>query len=109
MKILCSAAVFLLIGWQGLQAQQNLSQMRVSFEIGKTPAPKAVEKFLTENNIQYNYSTDDLKNYTVQPFKCKNEPVMDCLKKMLKDIPVETLIYNNSIIIRPKKKQGHIC
>ncbi|WP_238592844.1 SusC/RagA family TonB-linked outer membrane protein [Chryseobacterium kwangjuense] len=105
MKILCSAAVFLLIGWQGLQAQQNLSQMRVSFEIGKTPASKAVEKFLTENNIQYNYSTDDLKNYTVQPFKCQNEPVMNCLKKMLKDIPVETLIYNNSIIIRPKKNK----
>ncbi|MCQ9634168.1 SusC/RagA family TonB-linked outer membrane protein [Chryseobacterium sp. WG23] len=106
MKILCTAAVFLLFGWQGLQAQQNLSQMRVSFEIGKTPAPKAVEKFLTENNIQYNYSTDDLKNYTVQPFKCKNEPVMDCLKKMLKDIPVETLMYNNSIIIRPKKNKA---
>ncbi|RKF37129.1 SusC/RagA family protein [Sphingobacterium siyangense] len=105
MKILCSAAVFLLFGWHGLHAQQNLSQMRVSFEIGKTTATKAVEKFLTENNIQYNYSIDDLKNYTVQPLKCKNEPVIDCLNKLLRDIPVEALINNNSLIIRPKKNK----
>lgn len=105
MKILCSAAVFLLFGWHGLHAQQNLSQMRVSFEIGKTPATKAVEKFLTKNNIPYNYSNDDLKNYTVQPLKCKNEPVIDCLNKLLRDIPVEALINNNSVIIRPKKNK----
>ncbi|MFS4474159.1 SusC/RagA family TonB-linked outer membrane protein [Chryseobacterium sp. T20] len=105
MKILCSATAFLLFGWHGLHAQHNLSQMRVSFEIGKTPATKAVEKFLTENNIQYNYSIDDLKNYTVQPLKCKNEPLIDCLNKLLRDIPVEALINNNSVIIRRKKNK----
>lgn len=106
MKILCTAAVFLLFGWQGLYGQQNLSKMRVSFEIGKTPAHEALEKFLSENIRQYNYSTDDLKNYTVQPVKCKNEPVIDCLNKLLKDIPVEAIIYNNSVIVRPKKNKS---
>ena len=103
MKILCTATVFLLFGWQGFHAQQNLSQMKVNFETGKTSAPEAVEKFLNENIARYNYSNDDLKNYIVQPLKCKNEPVLDCLNKLLKDIPVEALIYENSIIIRPKK------
>jgi TonB-linked SusC/RagA family outer membrane protein len=103
MKILCTAAVFLSFGWQGLHGQQNLSKIRVSFEIGKTPAPVAVEKFLSGNIKQYNYSTDDLKNYTVQPVKCENEPIINCLNKLLKDIPVEAIIYNNSVIIRPKK------
>lgn len=105
MKILCTAAVFLLFGRQSLHGQQNLSKMRVSFEIGKTPAPVAVEKFLSGNIKQYNYSINDLKNYTVQPVKCTNEPVIDCLNKLLKDIPVEALIYNNSVIIRPKKSK----
>lgn len=105
MKILCTATVFLLFGWQGLHAQQNLSMMKVNFETGKISAAEAVEKFLSQNIRQYNYSSDHLKNYMVQPVKCSNEPVLDCLNKILKDIPVEPLIYNNSIIIRPKKNK----
>lgn len=103
MKILCTAAVFLLFGWQGIHAQHNLSQMKVNFETGKTTAYQAVEKFLSENVKDYIFSSDDLKDYTVQPTKCKNEPVLDCLNRLLKDIPVEALIYENSIIIRQKK------
>lgn len=106
MKILCRATVFFLFGWQGLSAQQNLSQMRVSFETGTTSATEAVQKFLSENIKEYNYSSDDLKGYKVQSVKCKSEPVIDCLNKLLKGIPAEAIIYNNSVIIRQKKMKS---
>src|SRR5690606_35131192 len=97
MKKLCRAVLLILIlsiGCQGLYAQEKLSTKRVNFEIGKTTASEAVSKFLSENVKDKIYSTDDLKDYIVQPTKCKNERVLDCLNKMLKDIPVETLIDN---------------
>lgn len=103
MKILCTAALFFILSGHGLQAQENLSNKRVNFEISKMPAHDAVKKFLSENVKEYAFSSDDLKNYNVQPVKCKNELVVDCLKKMLKDIPVEVLLYDNSVIIRQKK------
>lgn len=79
--------------------------MRVNFEIGKASAPEAVKKFLSENIKEYAYSTEDLKGYSVPPTKCTNELILDCLNKILKDIPVETLIDNNSVIIRQKKNK----
>ncbi|EFK36095.1 TonB-linked outer membrane protein, SusC/RagA family [Chryseobacterium gleum ATCC 35910] len=106
MKKVCSAVLLILIlsiTCQGLYAQEKLSTKRVNFETGKTTASQAVEKFLSENVKDHIYSSDDLEGYTVQSTKCKNEPVLDCLNKILKDIPVETLIDNNSVIIRPKK------
>lgn len=106
MKKLCSAVLLMLIlslGCQGLYAQEKLSKKRVNFEIGKTTASEAVSKFLSENVKDHIFSSDDLKGYTVQPTKCKNEPVLDCLNKILKDVPVETIIDNNSVIIRSKK------
>ncbi|WP_100075198.1 hypothetical protein [Chryseobacterium camelliae] len=106
MKKLCRAVLLILvlsIGCQGLYAQEKLSTKRVNFETGKTTASEAVGKFLSENVKDKIYSNDDLKDYSVQPTKCKNELVLDCLNKVLKDVPVETFIDNNSIIIRPKK------
>lgn len=107
MKILCTATVFLLFGWQGLHAQQDLSKLKVDFETGKTTASQAVNKFLSKHIKEYAYSNDDLENYMVQPLKCRNEPVLDCLNKILKDIPVEALIYKNGIIIRAKKNKSN--
>lgn len=106
MKILCTAALFLLLGGQRLHAQQNLSTLRVSFDTGKTTAEDAVKKFLSANIREFAYSSEDLRNYTVQPIKCRNEKVLDCLNKILKDIPVEALIYDNSVIIRKKKNRN---
>lgn len=103
MKILCTATVFFFFGWQGAYAQDKLSEKRVNFETDKAAAITAVKKFLSENVKEYAFSSDDLKNYNVQPVKCKNDLVVDCLKKMLKDIPVEVLLYENSVIIRQKK------
>ncbi|WP_312288447.1 MULTISPECIES: SusC/RagA family TonB-linked outer membrane protein [Bacteroidota] len=105
MKKLCRAVLLFLIlsiGCQGLYAQEKLSTKRVNFETGKTTASEAVEKFLSENVKDKIYTIDDLKDYTVQPTKCKNELVLDCLSKILKDVPVETFIDNNVVIIRPK-------
>ncbi|WP_367331089.1 SusC/RagA family TonB-linked outer membrane protein [Sphingobacterium multivorum] len=109
MKKLCRAVLLILvlsIGCQGLYAQEKLSTKRVNFETGKTTASEAVGKFLSENVKDKIYSTDDLKDYSVQPTKCKNELVMDCLNKILRDVPVETFIDNNSVIIRPKKNKS---
>jgi TonB-linked SusC/RagA family outer membrane protein len=104
MKILCTAAVFLFIGWQTLAAQK-LAAKRVNFETGKTSALAAVKKFIDENVKEYAYSSDDLKNYTVQPVKCKNELVLDCLKKVLKDVPVEVLLHEDAVVIRQIKNR----
>ncbi|AZA82426.1 SusC/RagA family TonB-linked outer membrane protein [Chryseobacterium lactis] len=109
MKKLCRAVLLILIlsiSCQGLYAQEKLSTKRVNFEIGKTTASEAVGKFISENVKDKIYSNDDLKDFTVQPTRCKNELVLDCLNKILKDIPVETLIDNNSVIIRPKKNRS---
>lgn len=109
MKKLCRAVLLILvlsIGCQGLYAQEKLSTKRVNFETGKTTASEAVGKFLSANVKDKIYSTDDLKDYSVQPTKCKNELVMDCLNKILRDVPVETFIDNNSVIIRPKKNKS---
>lgn len=109
MKKICSAVLlilFLSIACQGLYAQEKLSTKRVNFETGKTTASEAVGKFLSENVKDKIYSNDDLKDYSVQPTKCKNELVMDCLNKILRHVPVETFIDNNSVIIRPKKNKS---
>ena len=106
MKILCTATVFFLFGWQGLQAQQDLSTKRINFEIGKTNAAQAVKKLISENVKEYAYSEDELKDYVIPPVKCKNELVMDCLSKILKDVPVEVLIHQNALIIRQKKNKA---
>ncbi|WP_027374833.1 SusC/RagA family TonB-linked outer membrane protein [Chryseobacterium sp. UNC8MFCol] len=109
MKKLCRAVLlilFLSIRCQGLYAQEKLFTKRVNFETGKTTASEAVGKFLSENVKDKIYSNDDLKDYSVQPTKCKNELVMDCLNKILRDVPVETFIDNNSVIIRPKKNKS---
>ncbi|MFC3356018.1 SusC/RagA family TonB-linked outer membrane protein [Sphingobacterium zeae] len=110
MKKVCSAALLVLLlalACQKLYAQEQLSKKRVNFETGKTSASVAVTKFLTENVKHHIYSSDDLKNYLVQPTKCQNEKLLDCLNKILKDVPVETLIDNNSVIIRPKKSKSN--
>ncbi len=109
MKKICRAVLlilFLSIACQGLYAQEKLSTKRVNFETGKTTASEAVGKFLSENVKDKIYSNDDLKHYSVQPTKCKNELLMDCLNKILRDVPVETFIDNNSVIIRPKKNKS---
>lgn len=109
MKKVCSAVLLVLIlsiGCQRLCAQQNLSKKRVNFEIGRSTASEAVGKFLSENTKDYIYSSDDLKDFIVQPLKCKNEEFLNCLQKILKDIPLETMIDNNSVIIRRKRNKS---
>ncbi|MDR6513713.1 SusC/RagA family TonB-linked outer membrane protein [Chryseobacterium camelliae] len=106
MKNLCTVALFFIGCSQAIYGQKNIAQMRVNFETGKTTASQAVKKFFSENIKEYAYSGADLKDYIVQPTKCKNELVLDCLNRILKDIPVETLIDNNSVIIRTKKNKS---
>ncbi|OCA76373.1 SusC/RagA family protein [Chryseobacterium artocarpi] len=104
MKILCSAAVFFLVGWQGLGAQQDLSTMRVQFEVGKISASEAIEKFISKNKIQkFGYTNSQLDKYSVKETKCVNETVIGCMNKLLEGLPFEALIYNNGLIIREKK------
>ncbi|MGK6342526.1 SusC/RagA family TonB-linked outer membrane protein [Chryseobacterium sp. DT-3] len=107
MKILYKAGVFFLIGWQGLNAQQNLLKMRVNYDAEPLPAGEAIELFFKQNKIQqFAYSKELLKNYKVQRVTCKNELVLDCLGKLFKDLPFETFIYNNSVVIREKKQKN---
>lgn len=110
MKILCTAAVFLFFGWQGLGAQQNpgdQGEKRVNYQTGRSPASDAIERFIDENKIQkYAYSKTTLKGYFVEPVKCRNEKVLDCLGKLLKGLPFEALIYNNMVIIREKNNKA---
>ncbi|AKK71317.1 TonB-dependent receptor [Chryseobacterium gallinarum] len=107
MKILCTATVLFFFGWHRLYAQQELSKKRVSFEITKKePADQAVKKFLTSTNTRnYAFSAEDLKNHWAQPTKCINEPVVDCIRKLLRDVPVEVIIFNKSVVIRKKNNQ----
>ncbi|MCY1662595.1 SusC/RagA family TonB-linked outer membrane protein [Chryseobacterium sp. SL1] len=77
--------------------------MRVNYEAGKIPAIDAIKDFLAENKINaFAYTSDDLKNYRIQGAKCINESVLNCLQKILKGLPLEALIYNNTVIIRQK-------
>ncbi|ROI02524.1 SusC/RagA family TonB-linked outer membrane protein [Chryseobacterium sp. G0240] len=104
MKILCTAAVFFSLGWHGLNAQQNLSTMRVQFETEKTSVSQAIEKFVSQNKIQqFAYSTTSLSGYSVKPTKCANEPIIACLDQLFKGLPIEALINKNMLIVRKKK------
>lgn len=102
MKILCTTAVFFLIGITSIKGQQQaLSKMRVKYEASAMPAHKAIERFMTENKIQkFTYPKGSLKKYRIQGVKCNNEYFIDCLKKMLKDLPFEVILSNNFVIIR---------
>jgi TonB-dependent starch-binding outer membrane protein SusC len=106
MKNICTAALFLLSGLTFYSGQQQkLSQKRVNYEAGKIQASEAIERFLAENNIkQFAYSKESLKNYWIQGVKCTNEVALDCLNKILKDLPFEAIIYDNTIIIRQTNK-----
>ncbi|WP_111959444.1 SusC/RagA family TonB-linked outer membrane protein [Chryseobacterium lathyri] len=107
MKILCTAAIFLFFGWQGLWAQQNLIEKRVSYQTNRIPVADAIDRFISDNKIkQYAYSKKSLKGYFVQPVKCTNETVIACLDKLLKELPFEALIDNNMVIIREKKNKS---
>ncbi|WP_286856723.1 MULTISPECIES: SusC/RagA family TonB-linked outer membrane protein [Sphingobacterium] len=104
MKILYKAAVFFLIGWQGLYAQENLSTMRVNYEAESLPAVDAIELFLKENKVRrFSYKKKSFINYKVPGTKCNNELLMDCLAKLFKELPFETTIFNNTVVIREKK------
>jgi len=104
MKNLCTAALFFILSGHGLQAQQNLSTLRVSYQAEKMPAPDAIEKFISQTKIRkFSYSATTLSGYFVQPTKCTDEPLMKCLDKLLKGLPFEGLIYNNMLIVRRKK------
>ncbi|GEN73753.1 SusC/RagA family TonB-linked outer membrane protein [Chryseobacterium lathyri] len=107
MKNICTLVLFLLLGITLVSGQQkNHSQMRVNYEAGKISAIDAVKGFLMENKINaYAYSTDHLKNYRIQGVKCNNESVLDCLRKILKGLPFEALIYQNTVIIRQKPQK----
>lgn len=104
MKNICTAVLFLIVGINFLYGQQQgLSKMKVNYMAGKIPAPQAVESFLLENKLQqYAYSKESLKSYKIQGVKCTNENVLDCLNKILKGLPFEALIYQNTVIIRKK-------
>jgi len=107
MKNLCTAALFFIFSGQGLQAQQNLSTMRVSYQAEKMSAPDAIEQFISQTKIKkFSYSATSLAGYFVQPIKCTDEPIMTCLDKLLKGLPFEWLIYNNMLIVRRKKDKS---
>ena len=107
MKKLCTAALFFILSGQGLDAQQNLSSMRVQFETGKTSVSQAIEKFISGNKIrQFAYSATSLSGYYVKPTKCTNEPILACLDRLFKGLPIEALIDNNMLIVRKKKNRS---
>ncbi|MDR6919504.1 SusC/RagA family TonB-linked outer membrane protein [Chryseobacterium sp. 2987] len=107
MKKLCTAALFFILSGQGLNAQQNLSTLRVSYQTEKMSVPDAIQSFIFQNKIrQFAYSTTSLSGYFVKPTKCANEPVIACLDKLLKGLPIEALIDNNMLIVRKKKNES---
>ncbi|MBT2621917.1 SusC/RagA family TonB-linked outer membrane protein [Chryseobacterium sp. ISL-6] len=104
MKNICTAALFLILGISLFKGQQqDLSKIKVNYSAGQIPATEAVERFITENKIKsFAYSTDQLEKYKIQGVKCTDESVLDCTSKILKGLPFEAIIYNNTIIIRQK-------
>ncbi|ALR29251.1 SusC/RagA family TonB-linked outer membrane protein [Chryseobacterium sp. IHB B 17019] len=105
MKNICTAALLLLSGITHFygQQQKELSKMKVNYSAENIPAANAIERFLLENKIkQFSFSTDHLKNYRIRAVTCTNESVLDCANKILKGLPFEAIIYNNSVIIRQK-------
>ncbi|MDQ1097668.1 MULTISPECIES: hypothetical protein [Chryseobacterium] len=98
MKNLCTTAVFFLLGLTTLNGQQQkTSAMRVTYQAGSIPASEAIERFLEENKFkQFAYSRESLKDYRIRPVKCTNESVLNCLAKILKGLPFEALIYENT-------------
>lgn len=107
MKNICTAVLFLILGISLFRGQQqDLSKMKVNYLAGKISAAEAIESFLAENKIKsYAYSTDELEKYKIQGVKCSNETLVDCVNKILKGLPFEGLIFNNTIIIRQKIKK----
>jgi TonB-linked SusC/RagA family outer membrane protein len=104
MKNICTVALLLLSGITHFYGQQkDLSKIKVNYEAGKIPVTDAIKRFLAENNIKsFAYSTDELQNFRIQGVKCTDEIVLNCANKILKDLPFEALIFNNTIIFRQK-------
>ncbi|WP_412468743.1 SusC/RagA family TonB-linked outer membrane protein [Pedobacter sp. KLB.chiD] len=103
MKNLCTAAIFFLCSYVPLSGQQLKTEIKVNYNAGAIPAVEAVKRLLSENKIrQYAYSEEALSNYKVQATKCNNESVKSCLDKLFKGLPFETVIHENTVIIRSK-------
>nr|WP_199156172.1 SusC/RagA family TonB-linked outer membrane protein [Pedobacter sp. ASV2] len=111
MKNICTAVLFLVLGINFTYGQQqDLSKMKVSYLAGKIPAAEAIESFLAENKIKsYAYSKEYLKNYKIQGVKCTDESVLDCANNILKGLPFEVIIYNNTLIIRQKIRKNTVA
>lgn len=107
MKNICTLVLFLLSGMSLTYGQQqDLTKVKVSYSAGKISAVDAIKGFLAENKITaYSYSTDQLKGYKIQDVKCSNESLMDCANKLLRGIPLEVVILNNTLIFRQKNRK----
>jgi TonB-linked SusC/RagA family outer membrane protein len=110
MKNICTVALLLLSGITHFYGQQqDLSKIKVNYEAGRIPVTDAIERFLAENKIKsFAYSTDELENFRIQGVKCTNESVLNCANKILKGLPFEALIFNNTIIFRQKVRKVSI-
>jgi len=104
MKNICTATLLLLSGVTLFSGQQkDLSKIKVNYSADKISAVDAIRGFLAENNIkQFGYSPDLLEKYRIQEIRCTNESLLDCATKILKGLPFEAVIYNNTLIIRQK-------
>ncbi|RLJ75124.1 SusC/RagA family TonB-linked outer membrane protein [Pedobacter alluvionis] len=104
MKNICTAALLLLSGVTLINGQQqDLSKIKVNYSVGKISAEDAMKGFLAENKIKsFAYSNNDLEKHRIQGTKCINESVLGCANKILKGLPLEALIFNNTLIIRQK-------
>ncbi|MCT2561825.1 SusC/RagA family TonB-linked outer membrane protein [Chryseobacterium herbae] len=105
-NVVCYVAILLFLNLSALYAQQHIADKRVNFQRGKISAAQAVNDFLTTNQLEYVYSEEELKKHTIQGVKCTNESVLNCMKKILKDLPFEVLIKFNSVIIKEIKPKS---
>ncbi|MBO9676351.1 MAG: SusC/RagA family TonB-linked outer membrane protein [Sphingobacteriaceae bacterium] len=104
MKNICTIALLLLSGITHFHGQQlDLSKIKVNYYAERISASEAIKRFLAENKIRsFAYSNDELEKFRIQEVKCTNESVLNCANKILEGLPLEVIIYNNTVIIRQK-------
>lgn len=95
----CIAALFFM-DFSVLHAQQQrVSEFTVNFEIGKTSAKDAVQRFFKKSGIPYVYTEESLGKYTIEGVKCRDEAAVSCLKRILEGLPFEIFVNEDKVII----------
>lgn len=99
-NITCYIGVLFFLNTALYKTQQKVSEFKINFETESVLASEAVRGFFLKNNLKNIYPETALSKYKIQATKCNNESVVQCLNKILKGLPFETVLNNNVVIIR---------